>query len=92
MHKYLKGITLKDLLIFENDHYLVINKPPYISTLDDRNDPVDILKLAKEHHADAQVCHRLDKETSGALVIAFCHHAGKASGKESLSRCGRRHS
>lgn len=70
MHKYLKGITLKDLLIFENDHYLVINKPPYISTLDDRNDPVDILKLAKEHHADAQVCHRLDKETSGALVIA----------------------
>lgn len=70
MHKYLKGITLNDLLIFENDHYLVINKPPYISTLHDRNDPIDILKLAKDYHPDAQVCHRLDKETSGALVIA----------------------
>lgn len=70
MHKYLKGITFKDLLLFENDNYLVINKPPYISTLEDRNDPIDILKLAKEYHGDAQVCHRLDKETSGALVIA----------------------
>ncbi|RED92808.1 RluA family pseudouridine synthase [Marinoscillum furvescens] len=70
MHKYVKGITLKELILFENDNYLVINKPPYISTLEDRNDPIDILKLAKEHHPDAQVCHRLDKETSGALVIA----------------------
>lgn len=75
MHKNLKRIKFEDLLIFENDHYLVINKPPYISTLEDRNDPIDILKLAKEHHADAQVCHRLDKETSGALVIAKHHEA-----------------
>lgn len=70
MHKYVKGITFSELILFENDNYLVINKPPYISTLEDRNDPVDILKLAKEHHSDAQVCHRLDKETSGILVIA----------------------
>lgn len=70
MHKSLKGITFKDLLLFEDEHYLIINKPPYISTLNDRNDPIDILMLAKEYHADAQVCHRLDKETSGVLVIA----------------------
>lgn len=70
MHKYLKGLTFSDLIIYENDHYLVINKPPYISTLNDRNDPLDILKMAKDHHQDAQVCHRLDKETSGCLVIA----------------------
>ncbi|MEQ8473421.1 MAG: RNA pseudouridine synthase [Marinoscillum sp.] len=66
----MKGVKFEDLLIFENDNYLIINKPPYISTLEDRNDPIDILKLAKEYHADAQVCHRLDKETSGVLVIA----------------------
>lgn len=70
MHKYVKGITFKELILFENENYVVINKPPYISTLEDRNDPVDILKLAKEYHNDAQVCHRLDKETSGILVIA----------------------
>lgn len=70
MHKNLKGVSFKDLLLYESDHYLVINKPPYISTLEDRNDPIDILKLAKEYLPEAQVCHRLDKETSGVLVIA----------------------
>jgi len=70
MHKYLKGITFKDLILFENDHYIVINKPPYIATLEDRNDPINILQMAKEYLPDAQVCHRLDKETSGVLVIA----------------------
>ncbi len=70
MHKYVKGLRFEDIILKENDHYIVINKPPYISTLEDRNDPIDILKLAKEYHEDAQVCHRLDKETSGVLVIA----------------------
>ena len=70
MHKYVKGISFQDLIVFENENYLAINKPPYISTLEDRNDPTDILKLAREHFPDAQVCHRLDKETSGILIIA----------------------
>lgn len=70
MHKNLRSITFDDLIIFENEHYWVINKPPYISTLEDRNDPVNILMLAKQLNPDAQVCHRIDKETSGALVIA----------------------
>lgn len=29
-----------------------------------------MLRLARQYTADAQVCHRLDKETSGALVFA----------------------
>lgn len=70
MHKYIKGLKFEDIILKENDDYVVINKPPYISTLEDRNDPVDILKLAKTYIPDAQVCHRLDKETSGILVIA----------------------
>ena len=49
---------------------MLINKPPYISTLDDRIDNQNILTLAKEVVADAQVCHRLDKDTSGVLAIA----------------------
>lgn len=70
MHKYVKGLKFEDIILFENEHYIIVNKPPYISTLEDRNDPIDLLKLAKNYHADAQVCHRLDKETSGVLVIA----------------------
>lgn len=49
---------------------MLINKPSYISTLDDRIDNQNILTLAKEVVADAQVCHRLDKDTSGVLAIA----------------------
>ncbi|MFT5640639.1 MAG: 23S rRNA pseudouridine955/2504/2580 synthase [Cyclobacteriaceae bacterium] len=70
MHKYAKNIRFEDLIIFENINYIIINKPPYVSTLEDRHDPINILKLAKTYHEDAQVCHRLDKETSGSLVIA----------------------
>ena len=54
----------------EDQDYILINKPPFISTLEDRNDPQNILVLAKEYVSDAQVCHRLDKDTSGVLAIA----------------------
>ncbi len=49
---------------------MVINKPPFIATLEDRVEPTNILALARTREPDAQVCHRLDKETSGALAIA----------------------
>ena len=49
----------------------MINKPPFISSLDEREGgELSMLRLAKQYWADAQVCHRLDKETSGCLIIA----------------------
>jgi len=73
----IKKIDFKDIIIFENDDYILINKPPYISSLDERTQdkrtggtPQSILRLAKEYSGDAQLCHRLDKETSGVLAIA----------------------
>ncbi|MCJ8209484.1 RluA family pseudouridine synthase [Mucilaginibacter sp. RS28] len=62
-----------DLILFEDDNLIVVNKPPFISTLDDRGESegeINMLRLAKSYHGDAQICHRLDKETSGALIIA----------------------
>jgi RluA family pseudouridine synthase len=66
----LKPIQFKDLILVEDRDYILINKPPFISTLEDRNDSQNILVLAREYVADAQVCHRLDKDTSGVLAIA----------------------
>lgn len=62
----------KDLILFENEDYIVINKPPYIASLDERTTDKhqSILRLAKAYSSDAQLGHRLDKETSGALAIA----------------------
>lgn len=59
-----------DLILFENDHLLVVNKPPFIATLVDRSSPVNLLQLARQYSADAQACHRLDKETSGTIIFA----------------------
>ncbi len=64
------NLKLADLILWEDDGFALINKPSGISTLQDRNSPVNILALAKQALGDAQVCHRLDKETSGVLAIA----------------------
>jgi len=63
-------INFKDLILFEDDDYMVINKPPFISTLEDRVEAINILTLARDVEPDPQVCHRLDKDTSGVLAIA----------------------
>src|SRR5690606_26219141 len=66
----MKKIEFKDLILYEDEDYILVNKPPYISTLDDRADPNNIKKMVRAYVEDAQVCHRLDKETSGVLAIA----------------------
>lgn len=67
----MKKVDIKDLIIFENDDYFFINKPPFISSLDERTGGAQsIIRLAKEYWPDAQLCHRIDKETSGVLAIA----------------------
>jgi len=63
-------LNFKELILFEDHEYIIVNKPPYLSTLEDRNDPVNLLQLAKDYHPDAQMGHRLDKETSGVIAIA----------------------
>jgi len=61
----------QDLILFEDEDYVVINKPPFLATLDERfGGAPNILRLARERYNDVQACHRLDKETSGALALA----------------------
>jgi RluA family pseudouridine synthase len=62
--------NFKDAILFEDNDYVLINKPPFISTLDDRVENQNILGIAREYVEDAQVCHRIDKDTSGVLAIA----------------------
>jgi len=60
-----------DLILFENDDVIVVNKPPFVASLDEREGgEINMLRLARQYVGDAQICHRLDKETSGALIIA----------------------
>ncbi len=66
----MKPAKFKNSIIHEDDNYLVINKWPGISTLSDRNQAVCMLDLARRYLENIQVCHRLDKDTSGVLVFA----------------------
>lgn len=68
MNKY----PFKDLILFEDEDFIVINKPSGIASLEDRSfeSSTNILEMARAYHAAAQLCHRLDKDTTGALAIA----------------------
>jgi len=71
INAYMKIPKFTDLILFEDDDIIVVNKPAFISTLDEREgSEINMLRLAKNYSHDAQICHRLDKETSGALIIA----------------------
>jgi len=49
---------------------VLVNKPPFLATLEDRHEKINLLALARDYVESAQVCHRLDKDTSGVLAIA----------------------
>ena len=62
--------ALADLILFENDDFLVLNKPPMLASLDERAGTApNMLRLLRQIYPDAQLAHRLDKETSGCLAV-----------------------
>jgi RluA family pseudouridine synthase len=63
-------LNFGSLILWEDEDYIGVNKPPFLATLEDRNEPLNLLALAKGYMAEAQICHRLDKNTSGILILA----------------------
>ena len=67
----MKVRSLSEVIIFENENYIIINKPYGVASLHERDiTRLSIQQLAENYIQTAQLCHRLDKETSGALAIA----------------------
>lgn len=65
---------LEKVIIFDNDDYMVINKPKSISVQSgtkNLKNIVDTLKKTKHfQNTKPYIVHRLDKETSGVMIIA----------------------
>ena len=62
---------LSSLIIFEDKDLLVLNKPPFLPSIDERQGlSINLLALARKSFPDIQICHRLDRETSGVIVFA----------------------
>jgi 23S rRNA pseudouridine955/2504/2580 synthase/23S rRNA pseudouridine1911/1915/1917 synthase len=64
-------MKLNDLIIFEDDNIVAINKPSGMLTIPDREGKENSLKkFLKEKYGEIFVVHRLDKDTSGIVVFA----------------------
>ena len=84
-------INIEDYIIFENNHYIVINKPEgVLSQGDETHDEsmVDLLKeyLKEKYHKEGNVflgtVHRLDRRVAGVMVYG---KTSKASSRLSSS-------
>ncbi len=64
-------------IVHEDEHLIAINKPAMISSLHDRigDQPSIQHSGTRLYLASAQLCHRLDKETSG-ILLTHCKRCG----------------
>jgi len=67
--KAFRSLRLEDLVLFEDDHLIAVNKPRDLASLSDKN-RLNLQALAKAYDEQLQLCHRLDKDTSGVLLMA----------------------
>ncbi len=62
---------IDEYIIFENDNLVVLNKPPGLLSIPDREGKETSLKtLLQERYGNIFTVHRLDKHTSGVIVFA----------------------
>ena len=66
------AFDVSDLLLWYDEHLLVINKPAGLLTLPDGYDPSlpHVRQVLEPHFGRLWIVHRLDKETSGVLALA----------------------
>ncbi len=74
---------LKKFILVENDDLIIINKPPGISVHSGTNIKNDIISTLKtlEEYKSVTLVHRLDKNTSGCLILAKHYRAASDLGK-----------
>ena len=64
-------IAFKELILHEDDDLYVINKPAGISCLAEHDTATTCLfDLMKAYNPDARLCHRLDKHTTGCMIVS----------------------
>ena len=63
---------IKNSIIFDDDDFLVINKPEGISVHGGSGQKFSLIDVVRSIYSsnDIDLCHRLDKETSGCIVLS----------------------
>lgn len=78
-------------VLFEDGSLLVINKPSGVSVLDDRTGAPCLLPALKAAYARPRLVHRLDKGTSGILLVALDRHTQRDLNRAFNARAVRKH-
>lgn len=62
---------VRDAVIFENNNFLVVNKPSGLAVHSGTGVRVGLIEICKKlyHDIDIQLAHRLDRDTSGCVVL-----------------------
>jgi 23S rRNA pseudouridine955/2504/2580 synthase/23S rRNA pseudouridine1911/1915/1917 synthase len=64
-------MKIPELIIFEDDDFIALNKPSGLLSIPDRKGiDISLKVLLKEKYGDIFTVHRLDKDTSGLIVFA----------------------
>lgn len=64
-------MKIPEIIVFENDDFVALNKPSGLLSIPDREGKEVSLKiLLKEKYGDIFTVHRLDRDTSGLIVFA----------------------
>ena len=73
-----------DLILYQDDSLIVLNKPSGLRTIPDGYDPTkeNLYAILKITFPELMVVHRLDKETSGVIIFARSREAHKHLNKQ----------
>ena len=78
-------------VLFDNGSLLVIDKPSGVSVLDDRTGAPCLLPELKAAYPRPRLVHRLDKGTSGVLLVALDRPAQRDLSRAFNARAVRKH-
>ncbi|MDM7322236.1 MAG: RluA family pseudouridine synthase [Gammaproteobacteria bacterium] len=65
--------AMRDAVLYEDAHLLILNKPPGLAVHGGSGVPYGLIELARaswSHLPGLELAHRLDRDTSGCLVLA----------------------
>lgn len=81
-------IQVDKIILYCDDHLLVVNKPAGLSTLVDgwRPEADHLLGVLKDTYKPLWVVHRLDRETSGVIVFARTAEAHRSLNRQFETR------
>ncbi len=81
-------LNASEYIHYENKNFILIDKPYGISVHSGTNQEVDFLSSLRKAHnnEDLSLVHRLDKNTSGCLLVSKNYQVASSLGKELMNK------